>query len=142
MIICILNVVISSKIIAVQLTNFLITSYRYLPKWWIYLHPREMQLEKKKSSSSNSGLHLSCLNLFKPKTKCLNDNFVLTKKYKAYRNALNRLLRLAKRNYYHSDLNEHKGNSQKVWQVVNELAFTKNRTSLCLYSVPVLPSVS
>ena len=40
------------------------------------------------------------------------------------------MLRLAKRNYYHSILNEHKGNSQKVWQVVNELAFTKNRTRL------------
>ena len=54
----------------------------------------------------------------------------MTEKYKDYRNALNRLLRLAKRNYYHSVLNEHKGNSQKVWQVVNELAFTKNRTRL------------
>ena len=59
-----------------------------------------------------------------------SDNLVLTEKYKAYRNAFNRLLRLVKRNYYHSVLNEHKGNSQKVWQVVNELAFTKNRTKL------------
>ena len=39
-----------------------------------------------------------------------SDNLVLTEKYKAYRNALNRSLRLAKRNYYHSVLNEHKGN--------------------------------
>ena len=54
----------------------------------------------------------------------------MTEKYKAYRNALNRLLKLAKRNYYHSVLNEHKGYSQKVRQVVNELAFTKNRTRL------------
>ena len=59
-----------------------------------------------------------------------SDNLVLNEKYKAYRNALNRLLRLAKRNYYHSVLNEHKGNSQNVWQVVNNLAFTKNRTRL------------
>ena len=72
LIISILNLVISSKIIAIQRTNFLITSYQYLPKWWIYLRPREIQLEKKKSSSSNPGLHLPCLNLFKPKTKCLN----------------------------------------------------------------------
>ena len=128
MIICILNLVISSKIIAIQLTNFLIISYQYLPKWSIYLRPREMQLEKKKHSSSNPGLHLHCLNLFKPKTKYNSDDLVLTEKYKAYRNALNRLLRLAKRNYYHSVLNEHKGNSQKIWQVVIELAFTKNRT--------------
>ena len=40
------------------------------------------------------------------------------------------MLRLAKRNYYHSVLNEHKGKLQKVWQVVNELALTKNRTKL------------
>ena len=59
-----------------------------------------------------------------------SNNLVLTEKYKAYRNVLNRLLRLAKRNYYHSVSNEHKGNSQKAWQVVNELAFTKNRTRL------------
>ena len=38
------------------------------------------------------------------------------------------MLRLAKRNYYHNVLNQRKGNSQKVWQVVNELTFTKNRT--------------
>ena len=55
-----------------------------------------MQLEKKKSSSSNSDLRPACLNLFKPKTKCLNvciknsDNLVLTEKYKACQNALNR----------------------------------------------------
>ena len=59
-----------------------------------------------------------------------SDNLVLTKKYKAYRNAFNQLSRLAKRNYYHSVLNEHKGNSQKIWQVVYELAFTKIRTKL------------
>ena len=121
MIICILNLVISSKIIAIQLTNFLITAYQYLPKWWIYLRPsREMQLEKKKSSTSNPGLHLPCLNLFKPKTKCLNvciknsNNLVLTEKYKAYRNALNRLLRLAKRNYYHSVLNGHTVTDEEI----------------------------
>ena len=59
-----------------------------------------------------------------------SDNVVLTEKYKAYQNALNQLLRLAKRNYYHSVLREHKGNPQKVWQVENELAFTKKRTTL------------
>ena len=40
------------------------------------------------------------------------------------------MLRLAKQNYYHSVLNGHKGKSQKVWQIVNELALTKNRTKL------------
>ena len=42
-----------------------------------------------------------------------SDNLVLTEKYNAYRNALNRLLRLAKRNHYHNVLNEHKGNSKR-----------------------------
>ena len=55
-----------------------------------------------------------------------SDNLVSTENYKDNRNAFNRLLRLAKRNYYHIVLNEHKGNSQKVRQVINELAFTKN----------------
>ena len=62
-----------------------------------------------------------------------SDNLVLTEEYKVYQNALNRLLRLAKRNYYHSVLNVHKGNSQKVWQEVIALAFTKN-------SIKLLPS--
>jgi len=38
------------------------------------------------------------------------DNFVLSAEYKAYQNTLNRPLRLAKCNYYHNFLNEHKGN--------------------------------
>ena len=59
-----------------------------------------------------------------------NNTLVLTEKDEAYRNALNRLLSLAKQNYYHCILNEHKGTSQKVWQVVNKLAFMKNRTQL------------
>ena len=69
-----------------------------------------------------------------------SDNLALTETYKAYRNALNRLRRLAKRNYYHSVLNEHKGNSQKVWQVVNKLASVKNRRLLPSYCL-LLPIV-
>ena len=34
--------------------------------------PKINATRKEKSSSSNPGLHLPCLNLFKPKTKCLN----------------------------------------------------------------------
>ena len=60
----------------------------------------------------------------------ISDNLALTEKYKAYRNVLNRSLRLAKRNYFHSVFNEHKGKSQKVWRVVNELAFIKNLNRL------------
>ena len=52
-----------------------------------------------------------------------------TCKYKAYRNTLNRLLRRAESNYYHSVLNEHKGNSKKAWETVNELIYNKKRSS-------------
>ena len=34
---------------------------------------------------------------------------------------------MAKRSYYHLVLNEHKGNSAKVWEIVNELTDNKKR---------------
>ena len=57
------------------------------------------------------------------------DNSILSSKYKTYRNTLNRLLRRAKSNYYHSVLNEHKGNSKKAWETINELIYNKKRSS-------------
>ena len=39
------------------------------------------------------------------------------------------MLRRAKSNYYHSVLNEHKGNSKKAWETVNELIYNKKRSS-------------
>ena len=39
------------------------------------------------------------------------------------------MLRRAKSNYYHSVLNEHKGNSKKAWETVNELIYNKQRSS-------------
>ena len=50
--------------------------------------------------------------MFKRLHKCKN-NLALTEKYKAHRNALSQLLRLANLKYYLCELNEHKGNSQK-----------------------------
>ena len=50
--------------------------------------------------------------MFKRLNKYKN-NLALTDKYKAYRNALNRLLRLANLKYYHCELNELKGNPEK-----------------------------
>ena len=57
------------------------------------------------------------------------DNSILSSKYKTYRNTLNRLLRRAKSDYYYSVLNEHKGNSKKAWETVNELIYNKKRSS-------------
>ena len=34
---------------------------------------------------------------------------------------------MAKRSHYHLFLNEHKGNSAKVWEIVNELTYNKKR---------------
>ena len=42
------------------------------------------------------------------------ENVELTEEYKTYRNTLNCILRLAKRNYYHQVLNENEGDSKKV----------------------------
>ena len=57
------------------------------------------------------------------------DNSILSGKYKTYRNTLNRLLRRAKSNYYHSVLNKHKGNSKKAWETINEIIYDKKRSS-------------
>ena len=59
-----------------------------------------------------------------------HNNLALNEEFKAYRNTLNRLLRLAKQNDYHNILKEHKGNSKKAWEVINELAFDKKKTSM------------
>ena len=56
-----------------------------------------------------------------------HDNLEQNKEYKAYRNTLNLLLKLAKQNHYHSILNENKGNSKKAWEVINEFAFDKKK---------------
>jgi len=45
--------------------------------------------------------------------------------YTTYRNCLNRIIRLAKRSYYHKVLDDCKGSSKKVWEIVNELMHNK-----------------
>ena len=57
------------------------------------------------------------------------ENLELTEEFKIYRNTLNCILRLAKRNYYHQVLNANKGDSKKVWNIVNELTI-KNEAML------------
>ena len=49
-------------------------------------------------------------------------------KIKTYKNILNRALKLWKRSHYHNVLQEHKGNSKKIWEIVNELTYTKKRS--------------
>ena len=52
---------------------------------------------------------------------------VLKNKYKIYRNTLNRALKWAKSNHYHSVLEELKGDSKKMWEIVNKLTYNKKR---------------
>ena len=59
-----------------------------------------------------------------------HNNLTLNEEYKAYRNTLNSSLRPVKQNHYHSVLNKHKNNSKKAWEVRNELAFDKKKTSM------------
>ena len=55
-----------------------------------------------------------------------HDNLALNRD-KAYRNTLNRSLRLAQQNHYHSILNKTKGNLKKAREIINELALNKKR---------------
>ena len=59
-----------------------------------------------------------------------HNNLALNEEYKTYRNTLNRSLKLAKQNHHHNILNEHIGNLKKAWEVINELAFNKKKTSI------------
>ena len=51
---------------------------------------------------------------------------------KSYRNVLNRSLRIAKSVYYNRVLRENKGDSKKVWEVINELTFNNKQNKLGL----------
>ena len=103
--------------------------YQSLVKCSANLHQNERHLEKKLRLKPwiTNGLLKSIRNKNKMFNRLQNhhNNLALNEKYEEYRNTLNRSLRLAKQNHYHNILNEHKGNSKKVWEVTNELAFDK-----------------
>ena len=50
-------------------------------------------------------------------------------KYKTYRNALNRTIKEAKRNYYQDFLTQNKNNAKKIWEATNDLVNQKNKTA-------------
>ena len=56
--------------------------------------------------------------LFLEKTKTPSAD--LKRKYNSYRNILNDILRLAKKKYIQDQLEMHKSNSKKLWQILNE----------------------
>ena len=51
-------------------------------------------------------------------------------KYKAYRNALNRIIKTAKIKYYQNFLTRNKNNAKKIWEAINDLTNTKTKTSV------------
>ena len=64
----------------------------------------------------------------------LRKNFddSLVKKYKTYRNVLNRTIQTAKKIYYHNRLSSNKENPRKIWQIIDELASLKKEKNLPL----------
>ena len=65
--------------------------------------------------------------LFRLSHKVNNQANVM--KYKAYRNALNRTIKIAKINYYQNFLTRNKNNAKKVWEAINDLTNRKTKTS-------------
>jgi len=57
--------------------------------------------------------------MFVQVTKRFNER--LFSEYKIYRNLLNRLIQLAKQNYFKQYVQTNKGNSDKIWKAIKEL---------------------
>ena len=82
------------------------------------------------------------LNSIKIKNKWLkkfinSKNNLHYKTYKTYRDKLNSLIRISKRNYYKTYFTEHLQNTKKTWTGINELLGNKrnalqNTISLCI----------
>lgn len=56
------------------------------------------------------------------------NNIQLNNQYKTYRNILNNLIKQSKTDYFNKKFDEHKNNSKKTWQYINELLDTKKNT--------------
>ena len=69
--------------------------------------------------------------MFKNLCKCSFSNKPLHDKYKKYRNYLTRLKEKSKRNHFWGLLSNAKGDSKKVWQVINDVR-KKTKSSLSL----------
>ena len=65
----------------------------------------------------------------------LRKNFddSLVKRYKTYRNVLNRTIQTAKKIYYRNQLSSNKENPRKIWQIIDELASLKKRKKIGPY---------
>ena len=53
----------------------------------------------------------------------------MKKKYKSYRNELNHLVRIAKKNYYSKKLEQAGNDLKSTWKAINELISKKKQTN-------------
>ena len=84
---------------------------------------------------STNQLIRKCKALFK-KTKLSNDEAVL-KRYKCYRNSLNRLILHVKQQYYEKKFEEFRKNSNVTWSILNRLCSSKVNRSDCASTLKV-----
>ena len=107
-----------------------------------FLAPMRKMSKKEVKNNQKSWLTKGILNSIKIKTKWLKK-FIKSKnnlhynKYKTYRDKLNSLIRISKRNYYKKYFTEHLQNTKKTWTGINELLGNKrkslkNNISLCV----------
>ena len=91
---------------------------------------------KPKSATKQPWLTTGLKNHFRVKNKMYYDMLYkrcTLNEYKKYRNKLNSLLRIAKRNYCQEFVNRHKQNSKALWNMINlslNRKFTKNRSNI------------
>ena len=57
--------------------------------------------------------------------------------YNRYRNVLNRVIKSAKESYYRESFYQNKNDQEKLWKVINELAFIKKKKKLFLQNLSV-----
>ena len=94
--------------------------------------PMRRASRKEKKIKSKPWLSSSLLKSIRKKNQLFQKylktkNSLVSSEYKAYRNTLNRTINGAKRMHYHELLKDNKGDSTKIWKIVNELASIKTK---------------
>ena len=94
--------------------------------------PMRRASRKEKKIKSKPWLSSSLLKSIRKKNQLFQKylktkNSLVSSEYKAYRNTLNRTINGAKRMHYHELLKDNKGDGNKIWKVVNELASIKTK---------------
>ena len=94
--------------------------------------PMRRASRKEKKIKSKPWLSSSLLKSIRKKNQLFQKylktkNSLVSSEYKAYRNTLNRTINGAKRMHYHELLKDNKGDSNKIWKIVNELASIKTK---------------